>query len=493
MHIELISKERIARYVSEAARQADYLQGFGVVGCDLSQKHYWAAYTRQSTREQSENDRLGEYLLTCAKLAKHYGVVVPIEYIIYDAQSSEDLNRPGMEWLRRDLIPQRKISGIVIPFQGRLSADPLHQLTLERECEHHQVKLVCGDAPTGNDWGSRTTRLIQAQANSLRVKSNRDNVVAGNKARVMMGKVPPQHPPYGYVMVADKVIDSRSGRVRVNSARWEIDKVDANGEFEVQSPAWVVQNIFIWIAERERTCYWVASELNKLKIPPPRRDVWSPKNVIAMIERKSYTGHAEYNMFGRYPNPDHPMGDPTMGEKRTLSLPKPESERVKFEVPPITSDYLWRLANKVIKDRGRGRGKQGKVIPALFRNRLICPMCNKPMGVMRKAATGDIFYYCRPHYYPWIKDHCTYRKFIPATWDDAIWAELCHLLRDDRWVDVQLQEEQAHLQDKGKLVKMEESKVRESTQKIIRIQEGWEKGIYTQEEAAIRIGELRKK
>jgi hypothetical protein len=195
--VEIISAERIDNYIKEAARLAEYQEGFGIAGCDLSKRDWWVAYSRQSTREQSENDRLGEYLLTCAKLAKALGAVVPREYIIYDAKSSEDLNRPGMEWLRRDLIAKRRISGIIVPFQGRLSADPLHQLTLEGECDYYGVKLVCGDAPTGNDWGSKTVRMIQAQANMLRVKSNRDNVLAGNIARVMTGKVPCHRAPYG--------------------------------------------------------------------------------------------------------------------------------------------------------------------------------------------------------------------------------------------------------------------------------------------------------
>jgi hypothetical protein len=155
-HIEIISEERVDNYIKEAARFAGYEEGFGVTGCDLTRSNWWVAYNRQSTREQSENDRLGEYFLTCAKLAKQYGVIVPREYIIYDAKSSEDLNRPGMQYLRHDLMAGRRISGIIVPLQGRLSAVPLHQLTLEKECEYYGVKLVYGDAPTGNDWSSQT-------------------------------------------------------------------------------------------------------------------------------------------------------------------------------------------------------------------------------------------------------------------------------------------------------------------------------------------------
>ena len=67
---EVMSQERFDRFIDEAARAAGYEEGFGVRGCDLSQTEWWAVYTRQSRKEQAENDRLAEYLFTCARLAK---------------------------------------------------------------------------------------------------------------------------------------------------------------------------------------------------------------------------------------------------------------------------------------------------------------------------------------------------------------------------------------------------------------------------------------
>ena len=93
---EVMSQERLDRYIDEAARAAGYEAGFGIRGCDLDQKHWWVAYARQSSKEQAENDRLGEYLLTCAKMAKQRSAIVPREYVIYDSDSSEDFDRPGI-------------------------------------------------------------------------------------------------------------------------------------------------------------------------------------------------------------------------------------------------------------------------------------------------------------------------------------------------------------------------------------------------------------
>ncbi len=157
---EVMSQERFDHFIDEAAKAAGYEEGFGVIGCDLSRKGWWAVYTRQSRKEQAENDRLAEYLFTCARLAKQKGAIVPREYILYDTVTSEHLDRPHMKQLRGNLIAGRRISGVIIPLQGRLSADALHQLTFETESDYYGVEIVFGDAPGGKDWASQTARLI---------------------------------------------------------------------------------------------------------------------------------------------------------------------------------------------------------------------------------------------------------------------------------------------------------------------------------------------
>jgi DNA invertase Pin-like site-specific DNA recombinase len=231
----VIERDRLDRLVNEAAKMAGY-DGFGRRGCDLTKITWWTSYLRQSTKEQAENDRMGEYLLTCARLAKERGVVVPREYIICDHVSSEDFNRPGMKRLRGELIAGRRISGVVVPLQGRLTMDPHHQMTFEKECGYYQVEIVYGDAPGGMDWASRTARVVQAQANELRVMSNRENVIAGNIGRVISGKVPAHKAAYGYRYRRKAEVDQR-GRTRILEAWWEIDEAGPDNKPLQGSPA----------------------------------------------------------------------------------------------------------------------------------------------------------------------------------------------------------------------------------------------------------------
>jgi len=158
---QVMSKERLDRYICEAAKAAGYEEGFGIKGCDLSLRNWWSVYTRQSTREQAENDRLADYLLSSAKLAKQRSALIPWEYVIYDAESSEDLNQPEITRLRKELVAGRHVTGVIILFQGRLSADPLHQLTFERECSYYGVQIIYGDAPGGQAPKEATGRLLK--------------------------------------------------------------------------------------------------------------------------------------------------------------------------------------------------------------------------------------------------------------------------------------------------------------------------------------------
>jgi len=489
--MEFMSKERLDRYILEAAKAAAYAQGFGVAGCDLTLRHWWAAYARQSSREQAENDRLAEYLLTCAKLAKQADVIIPREYIIYDVHTSEDLDRPGMSWLRTELVPRRRISGIIIPTLGRLSMDDYHRQAFEKECQYYGIRFIYGDAPSGTDIGSMFARSGISLGNYLRVKTNRESALAGNISRILAGKVPSQRAAYGYIYRADKIFEAGTGKAKVLSAWWVADELGPDGEPVWGSPAWVVVQIFIWVGDEDRTAYWVAAKLNELSIRAPYRTSWAPTTIIDIVHRRCYTGEAEYNANSRVPNPDKPLGDLTLGVKRTLLRPKPDNEKVIFKVPVLTTKERWLRANNNLRERGRGRGKRGKSIQALFRTRMLCPQCGKPMSVLRKRGTDQVYYFCRAHYRPWLQNTCTFNRFIPGTWDDEIWGEICTIMSTDAWLEQQLSAELSHSADLEKLIRVEQLKISQVKLRVSKVQEGWEKGFYAAEEVQAKLTEHR--
>jgi hypothetical protein len=125
--VEQVSKEKLSEHIGQAAKAAGYQKGFGIEGCDLSKPIWWAAYCRQSLEQQSQNNRLPEYLLTLARMAKDQGVVIPREYVFYDHESGEHLDRPSMLFLRHELAEKQKVVGILFADLRCLSREPAPQ------------------------------------------------------------------------------------------------------------------------------------------------------------------------------------------------------------------------------------------------------------------------------------------------------------------------------------------------------------------------------
>lgn len=233
----------------------------------------------------------------------------------------------------------------------------------------------------------------------------------------------------------------------------------------------------------------MANKLNEMGIKAPEGGKWSPARVANIVHHHCYTGNHAYNANSRVPNPDRPLGDITAEVKRTLLRPKTEEEWVKFKVPALIIEELWQKANDNITERGRGRGKQGKTIQALLRNRIFCPKCGKSMVVRRDGRQNRIYYHCSKYFRPWADNPCNYRKFVPGTWDDLVWGDICTWLRDDAWVEQQLMSEQSQDENVAKLIRLQQFRISQAQARIAKVQEGFEGNIYSLDEAMRRIAD----
>jgi hypothetical protein len=166
------------------------------------------------------------------------------------------------------------------------------------------------------------------------------------------------------------------------------------------------------------------------------------------------------------------------------SRPKAVKDRVSFTVPLLVTVELWQRANQNLLERGRGRGKQGKVIPALLRSRIYCPRCGKPMAVARQRGSSQgFYYYCRAHYCYWIKNPCLYNHFVPGARDNEIWEEIGRLLKDDSWIERQLSAETHQDESLDKLIRLQQFKIKQWEDKIHKVGEGFDGGLYSLAEA----------
>jgi site-specific DNA recombinase len=487
---EPIKTGQLDEYIVEAASAAHYENGFGIQDCDLSKPIWWAGYCRQSLDQQTQNNRLPEYLLTLAKMAKEQGVVIPREYVFYDHETGEHLERHSMAYLRYELAHKKLILGILFADIRCLSREPAPQQVFERECELLGVKLMFGDAPGGMDLGSQFARSAITFSNKMARLATHRNARAGNIGRILKGSVPACKAAYGYRYRRDAEI--ANGRIYVKKAWWDIDELDLDGLPVENTSAWVVTQIFRWIGLEGRSSFWVAKKLNEMGIKAPAGGIWGPNRVCKLVHRRCYTGKNFYNSSCYVPNPERPLGDVTAQIRRTISRPKPEDEWVPFNVPLLVSEELWQKGNVALTQRGRGKGKEGKSIQALLRNRIFCPRCGKPMVVRRDGKQNRVYYHCSRHYRPWDTNACSYHRFVPGSWDEAVWDFVCAVLSDSSWIENQLEVEQNKKIASAKLLEVELRKITQIQAKIAKVQEGFEAGIYSTEEAKSRIASYQK-
>ena len=113
------------------------------------------------------------------------------------------------------------------------------------------------------------------------------------------------------------------------------------------------------------------------------------------------------------------------------------------------------------------------------------------MSVLRKKGSDQVYYYCRAHYCRWLTNPCTYSRFVPGTWDEEIWDEICAMLSGDNWMEQQLSTELSQSADLEKLIRMEQLKISQAKIRVSKVQDGWEKGFYTPEEVQTKLAEHR--
>jgi hypothetical protein len=356
---EYVTPALLSEYIAQAAKASGYEKGFGIEGCDLSRPIWWAGYCRQSLDQQAQNNRLPEYLLTLAKMARDQGVIVPREYIFYDHETGQHLDRHSMMYLRHELIEKQKLLGVFFSDLRCLSREPAPQQVFERICEIMGVRLIFGDAPSGMDVGSQFARSALTFSNKLaRLATNR-NARAGNVGRVLKGWVPAHKAAYGYVYHRDAELGG-DGRILIKKAWWEIDSVGPDGEVIPLSPADVIRKVFNWVGNEGHTCYWVTGKLNEMGIKSQTGGNWLQSSIHYLVVNHCYTGKHKYNAYTLVPNPNKPLGDITGAVSRTLRRLKPEGEAVEYHIPALVTEEIWQKANKATRERGCGMGKEGK-------------------------------------------------------------------------------------------------------------------------------------
>ena len=112
------------------------------------------------------------------------------------------------------------------------------------------------------------------------------------------------------------------------------------------------------------------------------------------------------------------------------------------------------------------------------------------MSVKRDKRKRN-YYYCRPHHDKWLHDQCDYNHFVPGAWDNQIWNEICALLSNDAWVEYQINQLPSKCEGIEKRIRSEQRKINQAEVAIRKVHDGWERDLYTSNEAEQRLSNHR--
>jgi hypothetical protein len=109
------------------------------------------------------------------------------------------------------------------------------------------------------------------------------------------------------------------------------------------------------------------------------------------------------------------------------------------------------------------------------------------MVVRRRTDCDKTYYHCSRLTHASEKEHCAYRRFVPGAWDDSVWDCVYAILKQDSWIQEKLTGIEKENHDVDKSVKIEQQKIIQLQNKITKIREGFEGGLYNLEEAKSKV------
>jgi DNA invertase Pin-like site-specific DNA recombinase len=423
------------QYVLNARPDFKACFGVSMEQARLSGRPMWAAYLRQSTEEQSRNNRIVDYMLRCAELAKERGVIIPVDFIFYDAVTGKHFDRPALREILDIHFPRHSFAGIIIPLQERLSRNSAHTMEFERQADYYSIDYWYGDSPNGKTPEAKLMRAQWGLFTNYVLNANAKNNLGGRTSAITKGNVAAGKNPHGYIYhpattgnVSKLTIDSLNTQhaLSLPLALHNIPDINELTEyFDEGSPAHVAAVIF-WLACRGQGSNKIAEYLNEWGVPTPRNAyTWHKGTIVTILNNTVYYGVGYYNKAHQVENPTRPLNsDGTRYNPKTIHRAKPIEEWFAYQVPAITTKEAWDLAQefKTQNRKGKGRGKPS--ILRLLRGFIYCPECGHKMEfhVTRlKRNNGEVneyqYYVCPP-----IMDRrvCGFRKNISADALDGI-------------------------------------------------------------------------
>src|SRR5262249_55459763 len=304
----------------------------------------------------------------------------------------------------------------------RLSRNFAHQAVLVEEFRRAGVEVVfcnrrLGQSPEDDLLLQVQGIIAEYERAQIRERCRRGRLHAARAGRVsVLGRA-----PYGYRYISKH----QGGGV----ARYEIDPESAR----------VGRQIFDWAAHERLSLSEISRRLTRQGVPTPSgRGNWRKASVQMILRNPAYGGLAAYGKrrsLPRLPRLRPARGRPE-GPRRPYSTTSGGTEPISGAGPALGhSEEVNQAAGQLEEDRRRYRARRGQA-RYLLQGLVVCQCCGYAFhGITRRprGRQGAVYtyYYCggRVRGLAAVATSCRMRKLRCSDLDEAVWQDVCELLR----------------------------------------------------------------
>lgn len=388
-----------------------------------------AFYARVSGEQQAAAHTIESQIAALTDRAKSDGTPVPSELqFVDDGFSGATLIRPGLDRLR-DLVSIGAVDRIYVHSPDRLARNYAYQVLLIDEWRRRGVELAFLNRPLGKSPEDDLLLQVQGIVAEYERAKIMERSRRGKKHAAQRGSVNVMSgAPFGYRYVS---VQEGGGQARFEP---------------VADQAWVIKQIFSWIAQDRCTLSEVCHRLQKAGELTTGKRIWSRQAVWHVLQNPAYQGQAAYGKThmaarGKEGALRAARGRPLQPRRSNRPVDTNPKDWIYVSVPPLIDPELFRAAHAQLAEN-RSRARQGRRRPGyLLQGLTCCAKCGYAYygKTIRQLGAGRqmkdfIYYRCSGSdgYRFGGEAICPNKQVQGKFLETAVWQQLCELLRNPR-------------------------------------------------------------
>jgi site-specific DNA recombinase len=449
-----------------------------------------ALYARVSSEKQAEANTIASQLAELRQRIAQDGCTIhDDDCFVDDGVSGTTLVRPALERLR-DQVAHGVIDRLYVLAPDRLARKASYQAVLIDEWTQAGVELVflnhaLGKSPEDDLLLQVQGVIAEYERAKIMERSRRGKLHAARQGSVNVLA----QAPFGY-----RYITMQEGG---GQARYQV----------VLEEARVIQQIFTWVGEEHVSLSEVCQRLEKQGVPTRTGLTrWRSPTILALLRNPAFIGQAQ---FGKTriepwrPGLRPRRGKPTV-PRRPYSVTRRDTQPIAIAVPALVSVALFEAANQQLVDNRRRYRQSRRGASFLLQGLLVCPQCGyawcgQPRYGKKNNAQVDRpsgSYRCSGRMaakHAGDQPSCTAKPVGTQQLDDAVWRDVCQLLRDPTRIEAEY-ERRLHGKDEASpTIQNVASRIAQLKRGMARLIDGYQDGLLDKAEFEPRMRQSKER